>query len=158
MGTRKDPKQTQTQNSTTNFQGAFMSSPLTPEEQELKDFDFDQSRYSAGQAATFGKARQDIVEGTGGYAGITNPVLAARIQQIGLEELADQESSAKAAAERERNQMGLQNKQFLAGLRRPQYIQTGATSSGTGTSVQQNQGNLLASIIGGGLGLAGAFA
>ena len=34
MGTRKDPKQTQTQNTTTNYQGAFMSSPVTPEEQE----------------------------------------------------------------------------------------------------------------------------
>ena len=136
-----------------------MSSPVTPEEQELKDFDFDQSRYSAGTASTFGKARQDIVEGAGGYSGINNPVLAARIQQIGLEELADQESSAKAAAERERNQMGLQNKQFLAGLRRPQYIQTGATTSGTGTTTQQNQqSNLLASLISGGLGLAGAFA
>jgi hypothetical protein len=136
-----------------------MSSPVTPEEQELKDFDFDESRYNAGQAATFGKARQDIVEGTGGYSGITNPVLAARIQQIGLEELADQESSAKAAAERERSQAALQNKQFLAGLRRPQYIQTGATSSGTGTTTQQNQqSNLLASLISGGLGLAGAFA
>jgi hypothetical protein len=135
-----------------------MSSPMTPEEQELKDFDFDQTRFDAGTAATFGKARQDIIEGTGGYAGITNPALAARMRQIGLEELADRESSAKAAAERERNQMALQNKQFLAGLRRPQYIQTGATSSGSGTTTQQNESNLLASLISGGLGLATAFA
>jgi hypothetical protein len=86
-------------------------------------------------------------------------VLAARMKEIALQELADRESTALTAADRGYNQMGLQNKQFLATLRRPQYIQSGVTTSGTGTTVQQNQGSgLLASLLQGGLGLAAAFA
>src|SRR5262245_4082876 len=113
MGSRKAPEP-QKLDSQTNYQGAFMSYPTTPEEQELKDYDFNETRFDAGTKSAFGKARQDIVEGVGGYSGITNPVLAARMQQIALEELADQEASASAAAERERNDLKLQNKQFLA--------------------------------------------
>jgi len=132
-----------------------MSYPTTPEEQELKDFDFDQTRYDAGTAAAFGRARQDIEEGVGGYSGITNPVLAARLKQIGLEELTDQESSARAGAERERNDLRLQNKQFLASLRRPQYIQTG--QSGYREEFAPQQPGILGSIIGGGATIGAAF-
>jgi hypothetical protein len=132
-----------------------MSHPTTPEEQELKDYNFDESRFDAGTASAFGDAQQKIIEGTGGYAGITNPVLAARMQQIALEELADQKSSALTAAEKERNALRLQNKQFLASLRRPQYVTTG--QSGYHEEFAPQQPGILSSIIGGGLGLAGAF-
>src|SRR5262245_11613805 len=108
MGTRKQPAP-QKLDSQTNFQGAFMSYPTTPEEQYLKDYDSDQTRYDAGTAATFGKARQDIIEGVGPNSGITNPVLAARMKEIALQELADQESSALTAADREREDRRLQN-------------------------------------------------
>src|SRR5262245_59593922 len=159
MGTRKDPKTTQTQSSTTNYQGAFQSYDRTPEEQALADWSPDRTLLDAGTKASFGAARQGIEEGVGGYSGITNPVLAARMKEIALQELADRESSALTAADRARNEQDLQRKQFLATLRRPQYIQTGVTSSGTGTTTMQNQqSNLLASLISGGLGLAGAFA
>jgi len=156
MGSR-DQKQTQQQSGTTNYQGAFQSYGITPEEQELKEWSPDRTLLDAGTKASFGAARQGIVEGTGGYSGITNPVLAARMNEIALQELADRESSALAAADRERNQMGLQNKQFLASLRRPQYIQTGATTSGNATTVQQAP-SLLSGLLQGGLGLAAAFA
>jgi hypothetical protein len=156
MGTRKDPKQTQTQNTTTNYQGAFMSSPVTPEEQELKDYEYDETRLDAGTKSLFNRQREAAAES---LAEVTNPYTKARMQQIMNEEIGAEESSALTAADRERNALKLQNKQFLAGLRRPQYIQTGAMSSGTGTATQQNQqSNLLASLISGGLGLAGAFA
>jgi|SRR5262245_6596186 len=158
MGTRKDPKTTQTQNSTTNYQGAFQSYDRTPEETALAEWAPDRTLLDTGTKANFGAARQGIVEGAGGYSGINNPVLEARMKEIALQELADRESSALTAADRGYNQMGLQNKQFLASLRRPQYIQSGVTTSGTGTTVQQNQGNLLASLLQGGLGLAAAFA
>ena len=158
MGTRKDPKQTQTQSSTTNYQGAFRSYDRTPEETDLAEWSPDRTLLDAGTKASFGAARQGIEEGVGGYSGITNPVLAARMKEIALQELADRESTALTAADRERNQQALQNKQFLATLRRPQYVTTGATSSGTGTATQQNQDSgLLASLISGGLGLASAF-
>jgi hypothetical protein len=123
----------------------------------LKEWAPDRTLLDAGTKASFGAARQDIEEGVGGYSGITNPVLAARMKEIALQELADRESSALTAADRERNQQELQKKQFLAGLRRPQYVTTGATSSGTGTAVQQQPSNLLSSLISGGLGLATAF-
>jgi hypothetical protein len=64
----------------------------------------------------------------------------------------------RTLADAERNRLGLQNKQFLASLRRPQYVTTGARTTGTGTTTEQRPSNLLASIISGGLGLAGAFA
>jgi hypothetical protein len=154
MGTRKKPEPQKLQNST-NYTGAFQSYGVTPEEQELKDYSFDDPLLDAGTKSAFGKARQDIVESVGGYAGITNPVLAARMKQIALEELADQESSALTAAEKERNALKLQNKQFLASLRRPQYV----TTSQSGYQEQfapQGQG-VLGSIIGGGSTIAAAF-
>lgn len=157
MGTRKPPQQTTTQNSTTDYRGAFQSYDMTPEEQELKNWAPDRRLFDAGTAATFGAARQGIEEGVGGYSGIDNPVLAARMKEIGLQELADREASARAEADARYNQMGLQNKQFLASLRRPQYVQTGTSSSGNSVTVLP-QPSLLGSIISGGLGLASAFA
>jgi hypothetical protein len=153
MGTRQpEPQKLQ---SATNYQGAFTSYPVTPEEQELKDFDYDESRFDAGTASAFGDAQRKIIEGTGGYAGVTNPVLAARMQQIALEELADQKSSALTAAEKERNALKLQNKQFLASLRRPQYVTTG--QSGFREEFAPQGQSILASAIGGGAGIAAAF-
>jgi hypothetical protein len=154
MGTRKAPEP-QKLNTATNYTGAFMSYPTTPEEEELKDYNFDDTRFDAGTASAFGKARQDIVESVGGYSGITNPVLAARMKQIALEELADQESSALTAAEKERNALKLQNKQFLASLRRPQYVQTG--SSGYQEQFAPQGQSILGSIIGGGATIGAAF-
>jgi hypothetical protein len=154
MGSRKAPEP-QKLNSTTNYQGAFMTAPVTPEEQELKDYDFDDSRFDAGTASAFGKARQDIVEGLDPNSGVTNPVLAARMKEIALQELADQESSALTEAEKERNALKLQNKQFLASLRRPQYIQTG--QSGYQEQFAPQGQSILGSVIGGGAGIAAAF-
>lgn len=154
MGTRKAPP-TQKLQSQTNYSGAFMSAPTTPEEQELKDYDFDETRFDAGTKASYGAARQGIEEGVGGYSGITNPVLAARMKEIAHQELADQESSALTAAEKERNALKLQNKQFLASLRRPQYIQTG--QSGYNEQFAPQGQSVLGSIIGGGAGIAAAF-
>jgi len=157
MGTRKPPQQTQTQTGTTDYQGAFKSYDITPEEQELKEWSPDRTLLDAGTKASFGAARQGIEEGVGGYSGINNPVLAARMQQIGLQELADREASAGAASNVQLNQQELQKKQFLAGLRRPQYVQTGATTSGNNVTTMP-QPSLLSSLIQGGLGLAAAFA
>jgi hypothetical protein len=154
MGTRKAP-QPQKLQSQTDYSGAFKSYDITPEEQELKDFDYDEALFDAGTQASFGKAKQDVVEGVGGYAGITNPVLAARMKQIALEELADQEASARAEADRRRNELRLQNKQFLASLRRPQYVQTG--QSGFREEFAPQGQSILASAIGGGAGIAAAF-
>lgn len=154
MGTRKAPEPQKLQ-SQTNYQGAFQSYGITPEEQELKDYDFDQTLFDAGTAATFGKAKQDIIEGAGGYSGVTNPYAAMRAKQIALEELADQESSARAEAERRRNELKLQNKQFLASLRRPQYIQSG--QSGYREEFAPQQQSILASMIGGGATIGAAF-
>jgi hypothetical protein len=132
-----------------------MSHDLTPEEKTLESWQPNQTLLNSGQAASYGAARQGIVEGTGGYSGVTNPVLAARMQQIGLQELADKEASAKADANLANNQLDIQNKQFVAGLRAPQYITT--KTYGYGQQQAQNSG-LLNSIVGGGLGLAAAFA
>jgi hypothetical protein len=154
MGTRNKPEP-QKLNTATNYQGAFMTAPVTEEEQELKDYSLDETRFDAGTASAFGKARQDIVESVGGYAGINNPVLEARMKEIALQELADQESSALTAAEKERNALKLQNKQFLASLRRPQYITQGQ-SGYQEQFAPQGQG-ILASAISGGAGIAAAF-
>jgi hypothetical protein len=153
MGTRKN--EPQKLNSETNFKGAFQSYDRTPEEEDVANFEPDQALFNAGTAATFGKAKQDVVEGAGGYSGITNPLLAARSQQIALEELADQESTARADAATRFNQQKLQNKQFLASLRRPQYVQTG--QSGFRQEFAPQSQSILASIIGGGSSIAGAF-
>jgi hypothetical protein len=131
----------------TTYSGSFQTPPETPEEQALKSWQPNQTLLNAGQSASYGAARQGIVEGSGGYSGITNPVLAARQRQIGLQELADKESSAKADAALQNNQLDLQNKQFLAGLRKPQYIQ----------NKMSQQDSLLGSIFSG-LGLAASFA
>jgi hypothetical protein len=152
---RKQTPEPQKLNSQTNYQGAFMSYPTTPEEQELADYNFDDTRYNAATASAFGDAKRNIIEGAGGYSGITNPVTAARIQQIGLEELADQESSALTAAEKERNALKLQNKQFLASLRRPQYITTGQSGYQEQFAPQQGGSNIASSgILAGGSILA----
>lgn len=153
MGTRK--KEPQKLRNETNYQGSFMSHGVTPEEQDLKDYDYDQALFDAGTQASFGKAKQDVIEGVGGHAGITNPVLAARMQQIGLEELADLEASARADADRRRNELRLQNKQFLASLRRPQYVQTG--QSGYQEQFAPQGQSILGSVIGGGATIAAAF-
>jgi hypothetical protein len=131
-----------------------MSSPETEEERGLKNFDFDDSRFNAGVKSSFDRQRQDAVES---LVDVSNPYTKARMQQIMLEEIGANESSALTAAEKERNALKLQNQQYLAGLRRPQYINTGATTSGTGTVIQQQPSNLLSGIISGGLGLATAF-
>jgi hypothetical protein len=164
MGTRKNPETkatTQTQQTgTTDYAGAFKSYDMTPEERELSEWTPNQTLFDAGTKASYGKAARDITEGVGGYSGITNPVLAARMKEIALQELADQESSARVDAAERFNEQDLQNKQFLASLRRPQYVTTGVRTSGTGsgtTTQQQPQESLLASIIGGGLNLASAF-
>jgi len=131
---------------------------VTPEEQELKDYDYNSPGLDSGTKSLFNRQRQDAVES---LADVTNPYTKARMQQIMFEEIGANEASALTATDRERNAQKLQNKQFLAGLRRPQYIQTGVTSSGTGTgttTLQNQQSNLLASLLSGGLGLAGAFA
>jgi hypothetical protein len=156
MGSR-DTKQTQQQSGTTNYQGGFQSYGITPEEQALQSWTPNPTLLDAGTKASFGAARQGIEEGVGGYSGITNPVVAARMKEIGLQELADRESSALTAADKERNQQDLQNKQFLATLRRPQYIQTGATTTGNAVTTAPQQ-SLLSSLLSGGLGLAAAFA
>lgn len=154
MGSRKNPEP-QKLNSQTNYTGAFMTAPRTAEEEELSNYNFDDTRFDAGTASAFGDAKRNIVEGAGGHSGITNPVVAARMQQIGLEELADQESSALTAAERERNALKLQNKQFLTSLRRPQYITT--SQSGYQEQFAPQQPNILGSLIGGGSTIAAAF-
>jgi len=148
MGTRKNEKKaTTTQSGTTDYTGAFKSYDITPEGQELKEWAPDQTLADAGTKASFGAARQGFVEGVGGYSGITNPTLVARMQEIALQEVADRESSALTAADAERNWLGLQNKQFLASLRRPQYVTTCARTIGTGTTTEHQPSNLLASII-----------
>jgi hypothetical protein len=133
-----------------------MSAPRTPEEEALESWQPNQTLFNAGQAASYGKNRQAVEEGAGGYSGIANPVLAARMKQIGLEELADQESSARADAQAGYNDKDLQNKQYLAALRKPQYVQTGSTSTGNAQTVQQAP-SLLSGLLSGGLGLASAF-
>jgi hypothetical protein len=158
MGTRKNEKtQTTKQSGSTDYSGAFKSYDITPEEQALKEWAPDPTLLDAGTKASFGAARQGIEESVGGYSGITNPVLAARMKEIAFQELADRESSAMAAADRARTQQDLQNKQFLASLRRPQYVTTGMRTTGTGETIEKQPSNLLASLISGGLGLAGAF-
>jgi hypothetical protein len=154
METRNKPEP-QKLNSATNYQGAFQSYGVTPEEQELKDYSFDDPLLDAGTKSAFGKARQDIVESVGGYSGINNPVLEARMKEIALQELADQESSALTAADRERNALKLQNKQFLASLRRSQYVTTG--QSGYQEQFAPQGQSILASAIGSGAGIAAAF-
>src|ERR671923_2564028 len=102
MGTRKKPETkttTQTQQTgTTDYTGAFKSYDMTPEERELSEWSPNQTLFDASTKASYGKAARDITEGVGGYSGITNPVLAARMKEIALQELADQESSARADA------------------------------------------------------------
>lgn len=152
MGTRKNEPQRLQQE--TNYEGAFKSYAPTPEEEALEAWAPDNVLLDAGTKAAFGSAKQNIIEGTGGYSGVNNPVLSARMQQIGLQELADQESSAMADANLGLNQLKLQNKQYLAGLRKPQYVQT--RTSGYGEQPQQSSG-ILSSIIGGGSSIAAAF-
>jgi hypothetical protein len=160
MGSR-DTRQTQTQSGSTGYQGSFQSYGQTPEEQSLAEWTPNKALLDAGTQASFGAARQGITEGADGYSGITNPVAAARMKEVGLQELADRESSALTAANRDFNQQDLQRKQFLASLRRPQYIQSGTTTSGNTVTTLPQQ-SLLSSILGsgisGGLGLAAAFA
>jgi hypothetical protein len=78
------------------------------------------------------------------------------MQQIMFEDIGANEASALTAADREREARKLQNKQFLASLRRPQYIQSG--QSGYQEQFAPQQPGILGSLISGGLGLASAFA
>jgi len=149
MGTRNKPQQLKSE---TNYEGAFKSYDRTPEEEALAAWTPDRTLLDAGTRASFGAARQAVTEG--GYSGITNPYARARAEQIALEELSDRESSAMADANLDMNRLDLQNKQFLAGQRRPQYV----TTRTHGYNEQPNQGGgFLNSLIGGGLGLASAF-
>ena len=151
MGSRKKNDRLQNE---TNFEGAFKVHDQTPEEAALAAWKPDQVLLNAGQKASYGAARQGVIEGAGGYSGIANPFAAARMKQIGLQELADRESSAMADANLDMNQLDLQNKQFLAGLRKPEWIQT--KQWGYGEQPKQSSG-LLDSIIGGGATVVAAF-
>src|SRR5262249_46983475 len=108
MGT---PKNNQVKNET-NYSGSFKSYDKTPEEMAVEAWQPDKTLLNAGTKTSFDAARRGVMEG--GYSGITNPVLAQRMQQIALEELADREASAMGDADLERNQMELQKRQFLA--------------------------------------------
>ncbi len=102
--------------------------------------------------AQYGEAQRQIEESTGGYSGILNPVLGARMKQIASEELAGEKSSVLADANRQRNLLKLGQLESAARMTSPQYIQTG----GTQTTVQQAP-SIWGSVISGGLSIAAAF-
>jgi hypothetical protein len=147
MGSR-DQKQQQT----STFTGEFKAPPTTPQIQAFEQWQPDDTLLDSGVTAAFGDANRELEESTGGYSGILNPVLAARMKMIGGEELTGQKASALADAARQRNLLKLGQLESSARMTAPQYIQTG----GTQTSVQSAP-SLWGSVISGGLGVAAAF-
>lgn len=153
MGSRKKPEQLRNE---TNYEGAFLTAPKTEELAAVENWQPDPTLLNSSIAASFGATRRGIEEGTGGYSGINNPVLARRMQQIGLQETSDREASARADADMERNKLKLQQLQFVAAARQPQYIQT--KQYGFGEQMPQGGGSgVLGGILQGGLGVAAAF-
>ena len=147
MGTR-DRKQTNTQ----TFTGEFKAPPTTPQLQAFEQWQPDNTLLDSAVNSEYGEAQRQIEESTGGYSGILNPVLGARMKQIGTEELAGQKSSVLADANRQRNLLKLGQLESSARMSAPQWIQTG----GTQTSVQQAP-SIWGSVISGGLQVAAAF-
>lgn len=138
--------------STTNYSGQYVTPPTTPQMQQLEAWQPDETLLNSGIASDYSAARRATIEGTGGYSGINNPVLASRMQQIGLQELSDKEASSMADANQQRNLLKLGQLESAARLGAPQYVTTGAQTQNV-----QAAPSLLGTIIGGGLSVAAAF-
>jgi hypothetical protein len=143
----------QKQQQQTNYSGAFMTPPRTEEDDAVAEWTPDRTLLTAGQKAIFNRQRQAAGEAA---SAITNPYARMRAEQIALEDIGAAESSAISDAAAGDAETDLRRKMFLSAKRSPQYIQTGANSTGTGSSTTVQPFNWGA-LLGGGLGLASAF-
>lgn len=157
MGTRKKDPAPVTLNNETNYEGAFMTPPKTEALEKVEQWEPDKQLLSAGTTASYDAARRGIVEGTGGYSGINNPVLRARMQQVGLQEVSDREASDLGDADFARNQAKLNQLQFVAGMQQPQYIQQKTYGYGQQLPQQQPSSGFWGSVVTGGASIAAAF-
>lgn len=120
--------------------------PSTPEFEDFKNYDLSPELLNMSQQASFDAARRGIVEGTSSpYSGI-NPVLRARLQQLGLQEVGAKEAAASADADMAREQTILNQKWLAASYAKPPLLET--KTSGYGQETQQSAGSQL---LGGGI-------
>lgn len=128
----------------------------TPELEALKNFKPDKTLFNAGTQAGFDTRRRDIVESySSPYAGINNPVLQARMQDLALQEAETQRARALGDRDTEYQRASYQPLQDAAQLRQQDRVKK--KEWGYGPEEKQQGGGIASSLISGGLGLLGGF-
>ena len=137
----------------TNRQYGQIAPQSTPEFEDFKGYNLDPTLLSMSQQASFDAARRGIVEGTSSpYSGI-NPVLRARLQQLGLQEVGAKEAEASADADLQRQQTILNQKWLAASYAKPQIVEDktygyGQDTNNPSTGSQLLQGGIQAGLMG----------
>lgn len=131
---------------------------LEPETEQLKRLEGwkpDSTLFNAGTQAGFDTRRRDIAESYGSpYAGINNPVLQARMQDLAMQEAETQRSRALGDQDTEYQRMSYQPLQDAAQIRQGDRVKKKEWGFG---QQQQQGGGIASSLISGGLGLLGGF-
>ncbi len=149
MGTRSkkpDPRAFETNNE-------YTLADATPELNRLSAWKPDPTLFNAGTSAAFGQRTRDIKEGYGGYSGINNPVLRARMQDLALGEAAGQRAQALGDRDSAYQQMSLDPIKTAAALREQDRLKTKESGYGQG----QNQPGIGSQLLQGGLSILGGL-
>lgn len=132
---------------------------LEPETEQLKrleDWKPDKTLFNAGTQAGFDTRRRDIVESySSPYAGINNPVLQARMQDLALQEAEAQRARALGDQDTQYQRMSLEPISQAAQLRQQDRVKK--KEWGFGQQQQQQGGGIGSALVQGGLGLLGGF-
>jgi len=127
---------------------------LTPETDQLKRLEAwkpDATLFNAGTQAGYDQRTRDIKEGYGSpYSGISNPVVAARAQDLALQEASGQRAQALGDQDTAYQKMSYEPVATAAALR--QGDNKLVKESGYGQKQQQQGGGFWSNLVGGAIG------
>ncbi len=104
----------------------------TPELNRLSAWKPDATLFNAGTQAGFSQRERDIREGYGGFSGINNPVLKARLEDLSLQEAHGQRAQALGDQDIAYQRMSLDPIQAAAALRQGDRLKTKESGYGQG--------------------------
>ncbi len=151
MGTRNkkpDPRSFETNSE-------YTLASATPELERLSAWKPDPTLFNAGTQAAFGQRTRDIKEGYGGYSGINNPVLRARMEDLALGEAAGQRASALGDQDLAYQRLSLEPIQAAAAIRQGDRLKT--KEWGYGQQPEKQGGGIGSTLLQGGLSILGGL-
>lgn len=125
----------------------------TPELDRLSAWKPDPTLFNAGTQAAFGQRERDIREGYGGYSGINNPVLKARMEDLSLQEAHGQRAQALGDQDLQYQRMSLDPIQAAAALRQGDRLKTKESGYGQG----QEKPGIGSQLLQGGMAILGGL-